>query len=245
MTRAKKFQTHGFLFYVLVVHVVLIALLVHTYSFKALMNSLGWLDQEVQETLFYQKSVAYHQRQALNISRDTVVFFGDSMVQGLNVSSLTDNALNFGIGGDTLPALAQRISLFEELQRSRGVVIGVGINSVGHLDATQLIETQEQLITSLHHLPMQLWLAILPTSEAFSAKERKKLTEIKQINRAAEAVCLTIKNCHFLSPPSGLLSKTGYLKESMHTDGIHLGKLGYEIWHKDIQTKLDSAKNAR
>ena len=56
------------------------------------------------------------------------MFLGDSHVQGLAVSSITPNAVNLGIGGNTTVGLIQRLQNLKSLQLARTVVIAIGYN---------------------------------------------------------------------------------------------------------------------
>src|SRR5262245_21550491 len=57
----------------------------------------------------YQQIQAFQIKVDGNVPDGSVLFFGDSLVQGLCVVAVTPNAVNFGIGGDTTAGLLDRL----------------------------------------------------------------------------------------------------------------------------------------
>lgn len=239
MQRAKAIRPKLILLYGLAIHILMVILLFKTDAYLILRERIGLVPIEIESTDFYRKMVGYHRRQLTNVEDNTLVFLGDSMVHGLNVSSLSPNALNLGIGGDTVSAMTKRVQSYPELQKAKGVVVGIGINSIGYRSTEEITQEQKGLMNEMDSLAIQLWLAILPTSQSYSENKRKNLAEIEHVNTDAERICDTIRNCHFLRVPPDLLASNGYLNENVHSDGIHLNRLGYAIWQAAIKNALE------
>ena len=70
----------------------------------------------------------------------TIVFIGDSIIQGLYVSAVTENGVNFGISGDTTAGVLERIDKYTILNKARAVVIAIGINDIPRRNNKKIIE---------------------------------------------------------------------------------------------------------
>ena len=71
--------------------------------------------------------VVVHQRMDGNIREDSI-FFGDSITQSLNVNSVTDRGVNYGIGGDTSLGLLNRLEYYNSLKKADKILVAIGIN---------------------------------------------------------------------------------------------------------------------
>lgn len=55
-------------------------------------------------------------------------FLGDSITQSLNVNSVTDRGVNYGIGGDTSLGLLNRLEYYNSLKKADKILVAIGIN---------------------------------------------------------------------------------------------------------------------
>ena len=57
-----------------------------------------------------ERMLSCHQWMDLIVPAGSVVFIGDSITQGLPVSAIVANGINYGIGGDTTVGVLRRLS---------------------------------------------------------------------------------------------------------------------------------------
>lgn len=191
---------------------------------------------------FYQQSLElmYH-RQALNLPVGSVVFFGDSQIQGLAVTAISPKAVNFGIGHQQLQHLAFRIADYPNLERAERIVIGIGINDLLHDPSAELDRAIYQLITRLRccHSKVTL-LSILPVNEVTLARPglNNTISELnKQLKDTATGAGLSFIDYHAsFSDLNGQLN----LRYDLG-DGIHLSQAGYDHLIEKISAGLQGS----
>jgi len=81
-----------------------------------------------EQSYLYDALLPYHKRMDGSVPNKSVVFIGDSMVQALVTSAIANHTVNYGIGGDTIGGLTNRIPLYESMDSARAIVISVGVN---------------------------------------------------------------------------------------------------------------------
>lgn len=195
------------------------------------------------KTLFYQQSLeVMYQRQAQNLPAGTIVFFGDSQIQGLAVTAISPNAVNFGIGHQQLQRLAKRIGDYPGLAQTEKIVIGVGINDLLHTADFEPEMAIAQLAKGLQCCRDKvLLLSVLPVDEM--KLQRPGLNQrIEEFNRQLQ-IAAQAADFHFLNLQPSFNSAEGGMHSKYDLgDGLHLNPAGYENLIQQIKITLQQGK---
>lgn len=192
--------------------------------------------QQKPQFTYSQLQEGYVQRSA-QLPRGAVLLLGDSHVQDLCEACLGRPALNFGIGGDTVDGLQDRIEAYPGARHSSNIaVVEVGGNDVLWHEGADAVEAFPALLGALSALQRVYVYAIFPV--ASSSKVAARNSHIAETNRAIESECKLQSNCVFVDLKA-LYTERGFLQEDMHGgDGIHLNAKGYAVWLQDLREKL-------
>lgn len=208
----------------------MVAALVQTDILARVQNKLTSNVEQEEITPFYYAMVDFHKRVDKNIPDNSVIFLGDSLIQGLAVSSIASPAINFGIGADTTKGLIQRIPYYSAISRSQKVVIAIGINDLNRRDNKEIISNYKKIVSLIpSNIPI-LFSAVLPIDEvilnASSFNER-----IRNLNKDLEELCTSSRRLYFLDTTNQLIDPDGGLAGKFHIgDGIHLNSFGNAVW---------------
>lgn len=189
----------------------------------------------------YLIRTAHHRRLSKNITSNQVVFLGDSMIEGLNTSAAIPSAINFGIGNDRISWMLDRMSGYQNLDKAKAWVFGIGINDL--MNSSE--HDQELALEALQHkfqTDKEIYLlAVLPVTEERSDKLNNLNLKVTAINVRLQSIAESSANVHFIPAPPKLLSQPGALNNLAHDgDGLHLNQLGYAIWIAHLNDKLGS-----
>ena len=55
-----------------------------------------------QDLTHYDRMVKFHKRMDWSVDNSQILFVGDSMIQSMNVSYITNSGVNYSISGDTI-----------------------------------------------------------------------------------------------------------------------------------------------
>lgn len=235
-----------FIAYLVLLHVFMIAALVQTDILARVQNKLISNVEQEEITPFYYAMVDFHKRVDKNIPENSVIFLGDSLIQGLAVSSVASPAFNFGIGADTTEGLIQRIPHYSAISRSQKVVIAIGVNDLNRRDNKEIMSNYKKIVSLIpSNIPI-LFSAVLPIEEvilnASSFNER-----IRNLNSELEELCGTSKRLYFLDITNQLKDPDGGLSGKFHIgDGLHLNGFGNAVWItrlKEGLTLINSSYN--
>ncbi len=199
----------------------------------------------------YRGIVAAQVLQAKASPEKPVFFLGDSITAGLNVSSISDRAINFGIGGDTTMGLAWRINQYPNLHHARAIVIEVGVNDLPRFNDDQIIEHFGQILESLPVATPRIVSCILPVREDLLASANTSIvTGLQASNDRIARINERLKkfsdaNTFVIDPTSVMCDQSGNLAESYTVDGCHLSANGYEAWSKFLRERINSICNDR
>lgn len=117
--------------YLLTVHALLIIVLLKSDFIDLVQNKLETCNHSVQSselTPHYHRMLEYHKRMDGNVLTGSVIFFGDSITQGLCVSAVASHSVNYGIGSDTTFGVLERLKYYRSINRADVVVISIGVN---------------------------------------------------------------------------------------------------------------------
>ena len=228
-----------FIAYLVLLHAFMVAALVQTDILARVQNKLASNVEQEEITPFYYAMVDFHTRVDKNIPDNSVIFLGDSLIQGLAVSSVASSAINFGIGADTTKGLIQRIHYYSAISRSQAVVVAIGINDLNRRNNKEIMSNYKKIVSLIPSNVPILFSAVLPIDEEIlntsSFNER-----IRNLNSELEELCGTSKRLYFLDITTLLNSTEGRLSEIFHIgDGLHLNALGNAVWISKLKDGLN------
>jgi lysophospholipase L1-like esterase len=158
-----------------------------------------------------------------------VLFFGDSHVAGLDVASLVPNALNFGIGGDTVRSLAYRLRFYETVKTAKSIAIAVGLNELSTASAERAAGLFADLLNTLD-VTRTVVCSVFPVDlslPSVAAKFGRDMNDrIAEFNERIAALAASKRALFVQSLPPGR-----FLPAIWHSgDGVHLNPTGYKLW---------------
>ncbi|NAR55593.1 hypothetical protein GPS59_16975 [Acinetobacter haemolyticus] len=188
---------------------------------------LNLIEHPVYISNHYQNSLFYHKTQDPFVKSGSNVFIGDSIVQGLLTSSVSDSSVNYGIGGDTTYGVLNRIDLYKSLSSAKNVVIHVGINDLKKYSIDESIKNYENILVKIGHKRVFV-VSILPVSSKFIEDNNDFSSEkISQFNEKIKNLAENYSVGYF-DMHSYYADQDGYLKNQYDSgDGIHLNTVGY------------------
>lgn len=235
-----------FIAYLVLLHVFMIAALVQTDILARVKNKLVSNVEHEEITPFYYAMVDFHRRADKNIPDNSVIFLGDSLIQGLAVSSVASPAINFGIGADTTEGLIQRIPYYSAISRSQAAVVAIGINDLNRRNNKEIMSNYTEIISLIpSNIPI-LFSAVLPIDEGI-LNTNPFNERIRNLNSELEELCGNSQRLYFLDITNQLKDPDGGLSGKFHIgDGLHLNGFGNAVWItrlKEGLTLINSSYN--
>jgi lysophospholipase L1-like esterase len=188
----------------------------------------------------YQSLITMYQRVDKNVSPGSVIFIGDSLVQGLAVSEIGPKAVNFGIGHDTTEGLLNRLPHYQSIKRAKALVIAIGFNDLNKIDDHTLMANYDSIFATIDEHVAIFISAIHPVDEQLVDQSQISNQRIQAINSQLAEKARGKTNIYF-SSVYAKLSKNGKLDGRYHIgDGIHLNKQGNELWIAQLIEDLET-----
>ena len=195
----------------------------------------------ISETIMtehYYLMLKFHERIDATVQPGSIVFFGDSLVQGLHIPAIAPISVNYGVGSDTTSGLKKRLSLYESVSEAKAIVIAIGINDVRYgLSQEQILENYRQIIQDLPADIPILISGILPIDERLNPDWRGFNQKISEINTALEAYA-NAENLLFINVTEQLIDTDKNLADQYHDDGLHLNAVGNQVWINKLEQFL-------
>jgi len=192
-------------------------------------------EPEVSEC--YRTTLAFQLRQDGCTPAGSVLFFGDSLIQGLCVSAVAERGVNFGIGKDTTAGLLRRIVLYRSMSEARAIVLAVGTNDIPTRMDSEILKDYGEILARLPKGTRKIVCAVFPADE--SAEKKRNNARISGLNDKLRSLCGTMVRCRFLNSSQDLMDTRGNLKGVYHEgDGLHLNASGYGVWIRDLKIAL-------
>ncbi len=230
----------------LLLFVISYLVILHGFVFVALWKSniiplfkarLGYLPPEI--TQHYKRMLSFHVMADGSLSEKSVVFVGDSIVQGLCVSCVTNNAINYGIGMDTTLGVINRINQYKSLNVIKAVVIAVGFNDLSIRTNDEILQNYEKIILKIPRQLELIFSAVLPVDSKYLINNQISNTRIRELNSGLSSLCNSYGNCFYLNSCDKMIDSSGNLRRELHIgDGIHLSTDAYAIWINDLKHGL-------
>ncbi|MET1256753.1 GDSL-type esterase/lipase family protein [Aliikangiella maris] len=184
----------------------------------------------------------YHKSLELNTPSESILYFGDSHIQGLLVQAINPASVNFGIGTDTTEGLLRRLPTYKSIKNAKAIVILIGANDLDYRDAQQVIANYQKIVYLLkqqigEETPL-IFNGIFPVDESIS-NETGRNERALFINRWLENYARTNAGVYFVDIYDKLIDERNSLNFNYHVgDGVHLNSRANAIWIEVLKQKL-------
>jgi lysophospholipase L1-like esterase len=232
-------RSFAFLIYIFILHSLLIGIIIYPNLALRLATKLK-LAPANESVIYYIAAMnTMHARVDENTGPNAFIFIGDSLIQGLSVSSIRPVAVNFGIGHDTINGVLKRSLHYKSLRRASSVIISVGINDLRNNSVEQVIAEYAIMLKQLRRISNIFIHELLPIDSKLQGIELKK--KISSFNKDLLKLAKSFDNIALLKSSNKFIGINGDLKQSLHLgDGLHLNKDGYEIWIQQLKQQLSA-----
>jgi lysophospholipase L1-like esterase len=202
------------------------------FSFK-----VGIYKSHTELSEYYSTMVTTQLRVDGCVPNGSILFFGDSITQGLCVNAITEKGINFGIGRDSTSSLANRIGKYKSIRKASAIVITIGTNDIRTLSDEDILTSYRLILSELpNNIPIIIN-AIFPVGA--SIKKENLKAKITKLNIELKKLSSFMKNSYFMNTGLKMIDHNGNLKSEYHIgDGIHLNSAGYGIWIDDLKVIL-------
>jgi lysophospholipase L1-like esterase len=188
---------------------------------------------------FYEK-LAYHKDTSETVPKGAVLFIGDSITHQLFVEDVTENAINYGIGGDTTVGVLARLGAYKKpITEASAVVIAIGVNDMNRRSVGETIANYSLILDQIPSTPVFIS-SILPVDEAgdnlAGLNRRILLLNNSLVELAAQRNNVTYVDNQTLFDQDA----DGQLDSALHRgDGIHLSPAGLKVWASSLRSALE------
>lgn len=187
-------------------------------------------------TPLYRERVRDHLAALHTVPTDGCVFFGDSIMQGLDVLSVTQAGVNYGIGSDTTGGVLRRIPAYcSVLERCDCVVVAVGVNDCHKRGVRNALESYSRILGIIPPDVRVVVSAVLPVDGSISRDLRQLSRKVREFNAGLMSVVSGSQreDVEYVNhdPSFCVAGESGFLRSELHVgDGVHLNLLGYDMW---------------
>lgn len=192
---------------------------------------------------FWQRTVDRYTTDTLTAERGGIVFVGDSITMGFDLSSAFPGApvINRGIGGERTDHVLQRIDTTIAPLEPRAIFLLIGINDLlfPQLTVDQVAGNHEALVLALRKAAPEANVyvqTVMPVGPRWEQGNPGVVALNEKIREAAARSQVELIDLHAL-----FVDETGHLKPDFSTDDIHLSPAGYATWADAIREKVESA----
>jgi lysophospholipase L1-like esterase len=223
--------------YILLIHLLLGAVLIKSDFIERVQKKFGdkaSKENEVGPT--YYSMVSYHERMDRNVPDGSVIFIGDSLIQGLCVSAVACPAVNFGIEKDTTVGVLKRLQRYECLKRAAVIIIAIGLNDLWYRGNSEIIQNYSKIMKKLPDTIPVIFSAVLPVDEDARSYLLGWNSRIRDLNSELQVMCMKTPNYLYIDAGKALSNNQGFLDKRYHNgDGIHLNSDGNRVWIEELK----------
>lgn len=191
------------------------------------------------QSYFVKSTHVFYKRLDQQFSKVSVLFIGDSMIQGLAVSEISKDAINFGIGTETVSGVHARLTEYSSVNTANCLFINVGINDLlkGHSVSSTVQEFSSLLATFSDH-PRILIGEVLPVRNS-TTKLARASRDIVALNAHLAVEVEKYDNVSLIKQHDVFLGAGNEMSDSYHNgDGLHLNTTGYVVWINHLKMQL-------
>lgn len=193
----------------------------------------------VIERDYYGATLKAHVGNERFFPRNGIVFFGDSIIQNLDLSVVARDAINFGISGDTSYGVAFRMRNYgDSIKGARAVVLQSGINDLGFGEKFDAA-IPENFKKMLSYVPWGKRVFIVGLPPVDESKFPAYETRILAVNGDLKKVCRATLNCKFIDLKSAVEDPKGLgMQWYRMPDGIHLAISGRRVFYRLLKKNI-------
>lgn len=211
--------------YIVALHLVLAVLLLKTDAIEKIERRLGiWETPEMDHVWFNQ--LAFHRRIDAQLPPGVLVFLGDSLTQGFDISRFGRPAVNYGIGNDTTVSMLARLENYHTIATSSAVVLLIGVNDLKLRPPEEIAQNLAQLVRRIAGSTQLIAIGLLPVDEAKLGEGRNNV--LRQINTELARACAGTRRCRYVDAWPVLAPGSNLLADYHDGDGLHLTSAGYD-----------------
>ncbi|HBN7128704.1 TPA: SGNH/GDSL hydrolase family protein [Escherichia coli] len=168
--------------------------------------------------------------------KNNYLFFGDSIVQGLNPNKMHMSYVNLGIGGDTVHGVFKRVKE-TPIEKYDGVLLSVGANNF--LQGESGWDLGDEIMEVIDYAaPKAKRLFVMETFVPNRVMNSSVSADFASANAKIHTACAKYKNCQVIPMPEGMIGKDGLKRDYSIYDGIHLNAMGYTLWKRELNKKM-------
>ena len=189
---------------------------------------------------YYNDKVSAFETENLTIGEKDVVFLGDSLTDGCNLSEYYPeyDALNRGIGGDTSFGLLDRIKISAYDVTAKAVVLLIGGNDIlGGKSLESVYQNYEKIINGIkENMPSAkiVWCSLTALGEGWAKNNDKFFICNQKIKLMADKY-----GCEFVDLFTPLCDEqTGEIVKEYTVEGVHFTHEGYLVVSAEIKAAL-------
>jgi len=228
------------IFYLVTLHVIVGVVVVKTDIVQYVQAQLGVEVMGPELTPHYETMLAFHQRVDANLPSGSILFIGDSITQGLAVTAIHPQSVNFGIGGDTTFGVLNRLPHYTSVAKSKLIVIAVGINDLKRRKDDEIIENYKKVAGLIPDEIPVLFSGVFPVDEVRSDLIGYN-ARINRINRRLNKLCVDSPRLYYFSMSDFVQDSNGELDDDYHIgDGIHLNSLANAAWISRLKALIEA-----
>ena len=170
---------------------------------------------------------------------DPILFIGDSIVQDMDISAITPNGRNYGMGGYTVRDILEWLPAIREIPHANAILLSVGINDFWMGNNSKSIESYRAILEWLpSHFPI-IANSVLPVDDNQYGLPSNQ--EIDLFNEQIELLTINRSHCYFCNSNAVMKDQDNCLPTMFHTgDGVHLSSRGYSVLINHIRQTLSS-----
>lgn len=162
-----------------------------------------------------------HLLRDLSTGDGRIVLIGDSHAMGLDASRLGTLAVNYGIGGETMLGVAERLPGYRAVKSARAIVVIAGFNDLRYREPEDVLASFETVRNEAGALPLYL-VSVMPVRDDPDLNRRIEATDKLLRDACAE-------NCRYVDIASEFSSLAPEESGLLYLDdGIHLTPYAYE-----------------
>lgn len=190
---------------------------------------------------YIEQMMVFNARKDRNLPGNSVLFYGDSLVQGLTVQAAAHRAVNYGIGQAKTRDVVRQLQKHINTKKAAVIVIAVGVNDVIQGNAHEVLPAYQRALISIPESVPVIISNVLPVDEAL-LQQNNLNNAIQQLNEQLQELCLSSYRLTCLDAGQSLKDSDGNLASQYHTgDGLHLNAQGSAIWLSLLEIAISNS----
>ena len=228
--------------YLVALHAIVFVCLTKTNLIEKIQSKFSSEIIDNTQSKYYRSLVAFHARIDNNLPNNSIIFIGDSHIQGLAISAVTEPSANYGIGKDTTTGVIKRLPQYTALNHAKAVVLAIGFNDLVFSSPQQIGLNLEQLVQAIPgDYPIYLN-AVFPVGDWLPDAQNIN-RKIVKVNAYYQELANIRKRVHYLQTFNDNAYQIGLSHQFLLSDGIHLSKEGNQAWISMLKEALSQREN--